>query len=85
MTRRYAEFISALHSLNPDNNQIITTRLAALRTQMYKLLQRIAEPLKKVPKLDALHSRHKHSVFLINNFDQILSVLSVSVLIISFI
>merc|ERR1712137_169997 len=78
VTRRYAEFISAIHSLNPENNQQIRERLAALRVQMQKLLRALINPPiagRKNPQQQR-KDNHKQSVFFINNIDQILSVLS---------
>jgi hypothetical protein len=78
VTRRYAEFVTAIHILNPEGNQTIATRLAALRTQMQKLMLRLAAPLQALPKTPPLRCKQKQVIFLINNMDQIISVLRVS-------
>lgn len=76
VTRRYAEFTSAIHSLNPEGNQAMNTKLAALRTQMQKLILRLAAPLQTIPKLPPIRCKQKQVIFLLNNVDQVLSIYS---------
>ena|SRR3990167_2041298 len=67
-TRRYAEFIAAIHLLTNDNNQSMQRNIAALHTQMHKLIQRLSQQLP---------NKQKQSIFFINNIDHILSVYAV--------
>eukprot|EP00742_Colponemidia_sp_Colp-10_P005738 GILJ01006133.1.p1 GENE.GILJ01006133.1~~GILJ01006133.1.p1 ORF type:complete len:595 (+),score=118.62 GILJ01006133.1:511-2295(+) len=66
ITRRFAEFSASIHKLNLNyNDEIIANSLTQLRTPMERLLERLAQEATPSPKL--------RTVFLINNFDLILT------------
>jgi len=72
VTRRYAEFSSAINGLNMDmgNDRRVEAGLELLRGKMEALLDRMATYM----LTDADAEKNKH-IFYINNFDLILSVL----------
>ncbi len=70
MTRRYAEFSGAIVSINQSHpNERVSKSLSALQQEVENFILRMAAEFP---------DRKEQLVFLINNYDMLLAVLSVS-------